>query len=284
MDETALIHELIVQYLAHDGYVETARAFAEEVREESRSLANSADPGLKHLDPAEDMDAISRQRKTPLLTHVSTPKTLPQLTHPSGIRAAILEGDIDKALKHTTAYRPTVLRDNENIYFKLRCRKFIELIRRCTELTTPTKRSTANGHHNGAVTDDYDIFDHQMELDDQFATTDGHWGAESMDTEEPADSSAKYEALLQEAITYGQELQAEFRNDPRREVKKALRDTFALLAYPDARESSLAPLLEVSGRVPVAEELNSAILGMGSLFACLQLSIGSIDSIEKKYG
>ncbi|KAF2494087.1 Ran-binding protein-like protein [Lophium mytilinum] len=236
MDETALIHELIVQYLAHDGYVETARAFAEEVREESRSLSNNADPGLKHLDPAEDMDAINRQR----------------------IRAAILDGDIDKALKHTAAYRPTVLRDNENIYFKLRCRKFIEMVRKCTELTVPSKRSATNGHHHGS--DDYDVFDHQMELDDQFATTDGQWGAESMDTEEPVDSSARYQEMLQETLIYGQELKAEFSNDPRREVKKALTDTFALMAYPDARESSLASLLDVSGRVPVAEELNSAIL------------------------
>jgi hypothetical protein len=47
--------------LAHDGYVETARAFAEEVREESRSLANGSEAGLKYLDPEEDSDAINRQ-------------------------------------------------------------------------------------------------------------------------------------------------------------------------------------------------------------------------------
>ena len=62
-------------------------------------------------------------------------------------------------------------------------------------------------------------------------------------------------------MLYGQELQLEFKDDPRREVKQALEDTFALIAYPDARESSLAPLLEVDGRTPVAEELNCAILG-----------------------
>jgi hypothetical protein len=57
------------------------------------------------------------------------------------------------------------------------------------------------------------------------------------------------------------ELRAEFANDPRREVKRALEDTFALIAYENVRESALAPLLETAGRTPVAEELNSAILG-----------------------
>ena len=92
---------------------------------------------------------------------------------------------------------------------------------------------------------------------------DGHFGEsenwDSMDTE-GTDTNAKYASLLQETITYGQELRSEFSGDSRREVKKALQDTFALIAYPDASQSNLAPLLEVSGRVPVAEELNSAIL------------------------
>lgn len=60
-DETALVHELIAQYLAHDGYVETARAFAAEVREESNALASSATTNVKDLEPEEDLDAISRQ-------------------------------------------------------------------------------------------------------------------------------------------------------------------------------------------------------------------------------
>lgn len=69
------------------------------------------------------------------------------------------------------------------------------------------------------------------------------------------------QTLNNEALLYGRELQREFKDDPRREVKEALEETFALIAYPDARESSLGFLLEEEGRVPVAEELNGAILG-----------------------
>ncbi|KAF1835327.1 SPRY-domain-containing protein [Decorospora gaudefroyi] len=250
--EDALIHQLVGQYLAHDGYVETARVFSDEIVDEARALANDEDADIPYRTAVEDMDALNRQK----------------------IRTAILEGDIDKALKHTTAYYPSVLRENENIYFKLRCRKFIEMIRRCGELnaqchpepTPSSKRSTAStqNNRNSIATDEYDF---EMELDEQLGVHNPPPGWDNKDQDDDLededdmeDKEAKSRRATDETIAYGQELKAEFANDPRREVKRALEDTFALIAYTDARESSLAPLLEVAGRVPVAEELNSAIL------------------------
>ena len=361
------------------------------------------------------------------------------------IRASILDGDIDKALKLTGAYYPSVLRENENIYFKLRCHKFVEMIRGCIELHSDMtgdsrrrrhrssdklrrmKRRKARsecesrsrrcrhdsvrhdheeGHDNGfANGNGADGFAQQMELDDeQGRFKDGHQydytadasnghdehdhdhdhgrgeGAnwDDMDMEDGASADdgddgdshgvsivaatngskqkkkkkqrkkkrrdegdgdgsgrdgadgngsgiaqdsddeegeedgelyddddgsdddddhddnnlddemneeddeegdaggisrkkakaedkgtlqAEYNAMMQLTIQYGQELKSEFDGDPRREVKQALEETFALIAYPDARESMLAPLLDVGERVPVAEELNAAILG-----------------------
>jgi hypothetical protein len=191
------------------------------------------------------------------------------------IRTAILEGDIDKALKHTTAYYPSVLRDNENIYFKLRCRKFIEMIRQCAEMkeqynsvpTPPSKRSTASisNKRNSVATDEYDF---EMELDEQLGVhnptpswDDKDENEELDDEDDLEDKELKLQQLTEDMITYGMELRTEFANDPRREVKRALEDTFALIAYDNVKESTLAPLLETAGRVPVAEELNSAILG-----------------------
>ena len=87
---------------------------------------------------------------------------------------------------------------------------------------------------------------------------------DGMDGVEDTATFGRQMQLMNEAVQYGQELQLEFKDDPRREVKQALEDTFALIAYPDARESSLAPLLELGGRVPVAEQLNGAILGASS--------------------
>lgn len=54
----------MAQYLSHDGYVETARAFAKEVRAEARALKGTPEPNLEgYLSMEEDHDAMNRQRK-----------------------------------------------------------------------------------------------------------------------------------------------------------------------------------------------------------------------------
>ncbi|KAI9719237.1 MAG: hypothetical protein M1812_003567 [Candelaria pacifica] len=234
LDETRLVQELVAQFLAHDGYVETAKAFTQETWWQKKIMMPSIDNAC-NLFPYR-------------------PK--PSADSNAGIRASILEGDIDKALKHTNAYYPHVLKDNEQIYFRLRCRKFVEMIRKCADLqTAPSERQdgSANGHSNRSYDE---VFEHEMELDEQAGSAD-EW--DRMETEE-ADNSVKYHNLLQDTLEYGQELQLEFRDDGRREVKWALEETFSLLAYTDPRTSVVAHLLEPSGRLPVAEELNSAIL------------------------
>jgi hypothetical protein len=62
-DETQFIHTLIGQYLAHDGYVDTARVFAEEVCEEVKALANNEDANIPYMNTEEDIDATQRQSK-----------------------------------------------------------------------------------------------------------------------------------------------------------------------------------------------------------------------------
>jgi len=75
--------------------------------------------------------------------------------------------------------------------------------------------------------------------------------------------------LLAEALAYGQQLQEDYRDDPREDVKRVLGEAFSLLAYTDPRGSVVGHLLEESGRREVAEELNSAILGTHSSFLLL---------------
>lgn len=52
----------MAQFLAHDGYVETARAFAEEVKQENSSLQNGRRP-LNQYEAEEDLDATNRQSR-----------------------------------------------------------------------------------------------------------------------------------------------------------------------------------------------------------------------------
>lgn len=157
-----------------------------------------------------------------------------------------MEGDIDKALKHTNAYYPQVLKENEQVLFRLKCRKFIEMIRREAEinLVGGDKRSHNNGHGRAPPMDE------EMELDEDPDDFDGQM-----------DSSGASRDLTQVALLYGQSLQAEYAGDDRREVRAALEEIFSLMAYQNPlKELKVAHLLERKGRVVVAEELNSAIL------------------------
>lgn len=65
LDENALFQELVAQFLAHEGYVDTARAFAEEVAAESAALDNGRKDSLKKYEVEEGLDAINRQSKNP---------------------------------------------------------------------------------------------------------------------------------------------------------------------------------------------------------------------------
>lgn len=137
--------------------------------------------------------------------------------------------------------------------------RFIEMIRQGAEmqnLPPPNSVKKSNGH-GGDWYDD--IINHDMDLDDHQSQGSNNW--DRMDTEDSSENQTGYHVLLQDTLAYGQLLQAEYKDDPRREVKKALEDAFALMAYQDPLSAKeVAHLLDPAGRVAVAEELNSAIL------------------------
>ena len=111
------------------------------------------------------------------------------------------------------------------------------------------------------------MFEQAMELDDPASNGD-EW--DRMETEE-IDSGLKYEDKIHETLRYGQDLKFEFRDESNEEVKDLLRGIFAMFAYEDPWQSPTAHLLEQSGRVAVAEEINSAILGMLDFHSTLKL-------------
>lgn len=262
-DENALIHKLIGQYLAHEGYVETAKAFARDVDDQQQSLSTEPQ-AFQASDSDDDIHAINRQK----------------------IRKSILDGDIDRALKYTGSYYPHVLLEerNKDIYFRLRCRKFIEMMRRYSELATATSSPAmtksvdslaSNGHSDGAplmaeMGDGEEGQDTQMELDDQLhrEVSKGLEPPPTDDIDMDASQELPLKAsfmkqgdLLGATLSYGQELQQEFGSDPRQHIKKQLTELFAIIAYPNPADSPIGALLDQSGRVQIAEEVNGAILG-----------------------
>ena len=233
--------------------METARAFAKEIHVEKLALSLDPSEHIEGINIKDDEDANNRQR----------------------IRRAILEGDIDQALKYTNAYYPMVLGDNEQVYFRLRCRKFIEMIRKEAELNLllekrgvtqkhqpPRYHSLGLGLNQRQDEDDEEMFD-TSNGGHNLNTSQTTWGDDAAMEDTPADedSVGVVSKLSQDALAYGQELRTEFAADPRREVSKHLDEIFALIAYPNPlKVKEVAHLLDRAGRGVVAEELNSAIL------------------------
>lgn len=142
-------------------------------------------------------------------------------------------------------YYPQVLEDHDLVHFRLKCRKFIEMIRRSSDLNGSSSKKS-NGFSFDGPTNEMDVDDNNP--------------ADIMETEE---SDIDHDSLTTETLRYGQDLQAEYQDDPRQEISKTLSEVFSLLAYPNPQlVKEMAPLLDRTGRVAVAEELNSAILCM----------------------
>jgi Ran-binding protein 9/10 len=153
---------------------------------------------------------------------------------------------------------PEVLSSNEEIVFRLKCRKWVELISKAADLKAqsehgPKLAAVANGHNkDSAVADE---FAQDMELDDDLVKS-------SSNDKVEAGHNQQYDLLISEAMQYGMILQREY-GDPEHESEqsKTLTDIFSLVAYEKPHDSVHGALLDRKGRVSVAEELNSAILG-----------------------
>lgn len=186
-----------------------------------------------------------------------------------------MDGDIDRALDTTHQHFPNVLSDSPQIVFRLKCRKWVELISKAADLRVREEakeknRRVSNGFSkSSAVADD---FAQDMDLDDQ---PNGNTNSEKNDS----GRNLQYDELLSEAMNYGQVLQREYRDGEDGEYNKTLLDIFSLVAYDNPRDSVHGSLLDRKGRVAVAEELNSAILGELLYMTCLHIALLMLSSL-----
>lgn len=135
-------------------------------------------------------------------------------------------------------------------------------MRRSNELSAATAAATKRRPSTSpGISDEHAVFDQEMELDGGEG-----WDADGMDTEEPV-TAAQFNELLTEAVQYGQQLYMDYPSDEKGGDKKMLDHIFSLVAYPDPKSSVHGHYLDPAGRVAVAEELNSAILGQSLRFS-----------------
>ncbi|CAK5279857.1 unnamed protein product [Mycena citricolor] len=194
----AALDKLVLAYLAHHGYAKTARAFQKQ--------AAADDVEMDGTTAGMDAEIDNRMR----------------------IVNFVNQGDIDSALQETERLYPGVLGADEGLMrFKLRCRKFVELLLRATAL-------------------------HKRMDEDK----------DGMEIDEHGSIKAQVERALSQAIVYGQSLLSDYESDKRPEVQALFTRTVSLVAWHDPIERGgiTAQVAGPEARTELANELNQAIL------------------------
>jgi len=290
------INKLVLSYLAHHGYVKTAQSFQKQCE---GPLGSPDIPALPHpslsSEPVDDHDidmdaAPSRERGTFDSTDI---KLRTQIVN------SVIVGDIDAALMETEKHHPTVLEVEEGLMlFKLRCRKFVELILEAEEMKKKKKTEetidecTIRGGEDGMDVDG----DPGPLAGGSLRTAPNGFGNRNAPTaiqDHSQDQSispgrggwlpsggviTQYESALNHAISYGQTLWHDYKADSRLEVRTIFRRTFGIVAWYDPMEAG-GVAAEVAGhdaRVVLANELNQAILSEGFLLSLSPVLIKSV--------
>lgn len=264
------IRKLVLSYLAHHGFARTARAFQAQC-EGSRDRSSASDRDVDMEDgPRASSSSSDLDAELDLRARID-------------IVNAVLKGDVEYAIAHTKQHHPTVLeREQGLMLFKLRCRRFVELILEASEALKKVQAEDQQRAQEKAK----DVEPHPETMD----------GLGAMDVDDPspealAQASATFpdEAVpppsgdaprhssslrpvspsavvartaLETAIQYGQVLEADYRGDARPEVRSHLKRTFGVVAFADplAAGGEVADMAGQEARARLANELNQAIL------------------------
>ncbi|KAG5438588.1 hypothetical protein PCANB_002693 [Pneumocystis canis] len=220
---SGIVNNLVTSYLLHNGYMESVKTFVQDVESRKRIFGNIDKNCMLKSINIDDTDSTNRQK----------------------IRIAVLNGDIDLALKLVDTFYPNLLKCNESVHFKLKCHKFVEMMRQCSE--------SVNEKDDEIMTDITGLCNN-----DDSNCNSGLLEKSSIECQNLKKRNTR--VLLSKVLEYGQQLQEDYRDDNRNDIRKTLEDTFSLLAYSDPKNSAVSYLLDESVRQVVAEELNRAIL------------------------
>lgn len=260
-----MINKLVMAYLAHHGYIKTVRAFQKqdkifcgEATRISESFSKDQDIDMGERSECDDMESDIERR--------------------TNIVDSVISGDIDTALADAKVHYPSVLDAEEGLMlFKLRCRKFVELILEASEL----KKKMKNHVQDEELIEEMDgIYEDGMGMDVDDIDDDGSsmsmLGSTSVsliregkavslptgDAMWPGSTALQYETALNQAIAYGQTLSNDYKADTRPQVKDIFKRTFAIVAWEDPMTAGglVTEVVGHAARVALATELNQAIL------------------------
>ncbi|KAG0239098.1 hypothetical protein BGW41_007941 [Actinomortierella wolfii] len=281
------IASLVLSYMIHHGYSESAKQFAQDICLGTNLLLGTTQGDHKSLGSSSTSSSHDHDSNGAMSHEQLVEDTVKR----KAIRHAILEGDIDRAIDMIQEAYQGVLDTEEDVMLQLQCRKFIEMVRNASSY----RRNGANQTHEKAITERENGGDHDMEVDEPMTTSISQ--VSSMDKEKSKQKNkAKAKAVddsivedgpaaeelnkLEEAIEFGQSLQQQYKDDRRPIVQRMLVDAFSVLAYTDVDDVSAAGATKAAGsssesrgstqvsmlsREGVADAVNLAILASQQL-------------------
>ncbi|KAI8875257.1 SPRY-domain-containing protein, partial [Backusella circina FSU 941] len=214
-----LADQVVMEYLEHHGYNKSAKVLESALISKRESTGASMDENDIDLDDAE---TLQRQ----------------------DIRKSILNGDIDKAIELCNAHYPEVLNNNPWVLFRLKCRKFIEMVK-VAQLNSSTAASASNTAESL-----------------QISNTEGKRPMEIVCDLPNKKQKINEEDPLSKVMLYGMELKREYSNEAQENEAMAteLRTTFATLAYTNLSHPAVSHLYQTPCIEQVATQVNSALL------------------------
>ncbi|CAG8628009.1 4657_t:CDS:2 [Paraglomus brasilianum] len=278
---TTTVHQLIFSYLVHHGFSETAKAFYKDaVHFLNIDSDLMEDIEYEQSAPGTEIDMLNRQRirnavlrgdidQAIKLTNALFPSVLPAN---DDIHFRLRCREFIEMMGRCSGARAVAAEDEDDDLVKVE--KHHDMIVRSQMALGDgvTGQETDSGDKDD---DEDEEYEDAMDVDD---FTVSHSDSASYSEDEDArlapikrkKNSIKRKKInynvdtldsqIETAMKFGQKLQQDYQDDTREEIKSALEEAFSLLAYSDPANSVVGYLLHPSGREPVANALNSAIL------------------------
>lgn len=237
------VDQLVLDYLIHNGYVETANALQRNTcymkqNKESMTVWNNSTIQTRY-----------------------------------NIRRSLLAGRVDEAISQIDIICPSLLQQNEHLLFQLKSQKFVEMI-------NDSLHHTTNDLQHQVLYEDQTMKQRRPSLSTSHQTSVSScasgrrvsWATIAASPAHPptferrssnASSVHSLDCLDEEhifikrAMNYGQKLQDKYNSNPK--YRTMLTDIFSLLAYPNPASSPMAYLLNKSARDSLASDINVAI-------------------------
>jgi len=244
--EQSVLYNMVLTYLVHHGYSQTAETFAkcvgQEISEELVSMRN-------------------RQH----------------------IQRLVMAGKIGEALASVEQLYPGLLSANPDLHFKLKVRQFIEMVSGADTVETDSSSTTSTSSHSHMDLEDTNDNETSHTVDNNVNGSNNISSNGNIDNETESETTMEVEpssaaaaaardnsilsnpARFDSLISFGRQLhifsdQLEQERGRNSANNSMLQEAFSLLAYADPWNSPVGAQLDPAGREPVCAQLNSAIL------------------------